>query len=519
MKSVSYPNFTTDDVFIKPVYNLNKWLDSMRAIYAKLHFGVSFKEAFGTITDNWNEVEKQDFSAWLSYYQSNNQYKYKKANFYVNENIPGYFVPNTKIAPPPIVPDLNDTISTMSSEMQEKMEKEDKRKKIEEQRKRIIGRLHAAVKHLTSYEGHLLAGDEFEKLLTGMYDLIKQFQTVNKVSLSNQLYYDLIIRQANKLSHNGFSTSAVFLRKFAQNSSGRLDASGPIPQGSVAGVAGGVEGGNLANNAPPISSMTTPPPDELKEKSPLDELLENLETGGFTDFNSSEDEKENEDELNEVSLDDDLSVEAQMAPPMAPPSPIPASVEPMEASPTSTVDTDLNVSLPEVQEKEMAPNKDIDAIIDSALSHVTIKDVIKKIEDINSIFQNRTITRELAIVDLMLSNLGLSSYFSNLSEVVQKNHESSNYSISRLSDILMKLRGAITEDKIDMEGNIDVAPEVQKVQQNLKQQKIKEDNRKEMRKQLQDETIGEELQEKAAPTSPPIQPAQEIQNQPTPQIV
>src|SRR5690606_25568830 len=108
------------------------------------------------------------------------------------------------------------------------------------QRKKIISRLNAAVKHLTSYEGHMLAGDEFDKLLAGMYDIIKQVQTVNKVSLSNQLYYDLIIRQSNKLLNSGYNKSAKFLKKFAQNNVGMLDASGPMPFGSQdAGVAGG----------------------------------------------------------------------------------------------------------------------------------------------------------------------------------------------------------------------------------------------------------------------------------------
>lgn len=543
----AYPNFAPDSIFIKPVYNLNKWLEAMREIYSKLYFGTPFKESFGHVTSHWDEVEKKDFSSWMQYYQGGNQNKYKKAQFYVNENIPGYFIPNApRASAPPVIPDLNDLIMNLEPpvetpaqlEQKAKAEKENKRKLMEEQRKKIVGRLHAAIKHLTSYEGHMLAGEELDKLLTGMYTLLHQIQTVNKISVSNQLYYDLIIRQANKLAHDGFTRSARFLTKFAQNApSARMDmAQGPIPIASQQsdGVAG-----SLGNSNPSVDSLSAAPPAALEaspapaeappvpeEKDPLDEVLENLSTGGITDKNFSFDDNELD---NEITLDDELSVEAQMMPSEPKPSTAPFPAPPMASkppSPESFPQDDMEVSLPEKEEtsnKRNAPDKDIDAIINSALSSISIKDVVRKIEDVNAIFQNRTIARELSIIDLMLSNLGLSSYFNNLSEIIQKNHEASNYSISRLSDILTKLRGAISPDSIDLTEEPQVNPQVQQLQGRLQNQKDKEENRREMRKQIQDNALSEELQDQGvAPAveegqvaTPPMKPADEISQVPT----
>lgn len=550
----AYPNFAPDSIFIKPVYNLNKWLEAMREIYAKLHFGTPFKESLGQVTSAWDTVERKDFATWLEYYQSGHQGRYKKAQFYTNENILGYLVPNQKSVPP-VIPDFNHLEMTPAPIVEtpeqraekKKLEQDEKRAKMEDIRKKIVGRLHAAIKHLTTHEGHMLAGPELNGLLTSLYALLQQIQTVNKISLSNQLYYDLMIRQANKLANDGFARSARFLTKFAQNApAARMDmAQGPTPIASQTGdgVAGTLENPNpsvesLSAPVPPALQEPQPEPEKEEEKDPLDEVMENLNTGGITDKNFSTDEND----LSEITLDDDFVIEAQLAPP-APQTPPQAFPAPPMASkppaPESFPQEDMEVSLPEVAPeeevkeqsrngKQAPPDKDIDAIINSALSSISIKDVVRKIEDVNAIFQNRTIARELSIIDLMLSNLGLSSYFNNLSEIIQKNHEASNYSISRLSDILTKLRGAISPDSIDLTEEPQANPEVQQLQNRLQTQKDKEENRREMRKQIQDNALSEELQDQgiatqpAAPGAPevvpPMKPADEISQVPT-QIV
>ena len=123
----AYPNYAPDSIFIKPVYNLNKWLEAMREIYTKVHFtGISFKECFGNITSNWDEVEKRDFQSWMQYYQADNQNKYKKAfagngNFYVSQDIPGYFIPNPPKVPSPVVQYVSEPIASVQSDVKEKI--------------------------------------------------------------------------------------------------------------------------------------------------------------------------------------------------------------------------------------------------------------------------------------------------------------------------------------------------------------------------------------------------------------
>ncbi len=501
----AYPNFSPDSIFTKPTYNLNKWLDSMREIYSKTYLGVPFKEALSSITSGWNTVEKRDFETWLSYYQSGNQSKYKTAQFYVNDNIPGYLIPNAvqQKIPSPIIPDFNEVAEAAQAERQVKNEKENKRNLMEEQRKKIIGRLHAAIKHLTAYEGHLLAGEEFSKLLDGMYELLKQIQTVNKVSLSNQLYYDLIIRQSNILSRSGYARSARFLTKFAQNTPGKMDfTQGVMPIASKIGdgVAGSLESPN-----PSIEALTATVPVELetptvetaKETDPLDEMLENLNTGGITDENFSYDDNEIDDE---VSLDDDLLVEAQMQPSAqqtaqrqnAAPQMPPTTPSPSQSITTEPTAEDMEVLLPKEQIPE-EPEKNIDAIINSALSSITVQDAVNKLESVISIFRNRQISREITTIDIMLNKLGLASLFPELGEIIQKNLEANSYVLSRLEKIISQLNGTLAISNIDLTPDNDNIGAAQNIKDSIISKQEKEKKNKEMRKQLEDETLISEL--------------------------
>lgn len=508
----------------------------MREIYAKLYYGTPFKDSFDVTTANWGPVEKQDFAAWLKYYQGNNHLKYKKAasdvkaNFYVSQDIPGYFLPTpSQSASPSVTSDFSEPLSIAQNDLKEKSEKEQKRKIIEDQRKKIIGRLNSAIKHLTSHEGHLLVGSEFEKLLASMYELLKQFQTVNKVSLSNQLYADLIIRQANKLSKNGFEKSASFLKKFADlpimpgNSTitgvpGKLD----FPQGVIPIASQRSDGvaGSLPSNAPSVDGIAVPIPEKLKEKDPLDELLENLETSGITDSNFSEDDEE----LEEIALDDELTVEAQM---MAPnmPSP-PPSTTPLPLLSNTTLpansalpkEEDLEVSLTEEpQQREEAPSKDIDVMIDDALANITIKDVVDKLEDTVSMFRNRQLSRELMMIDLMLHRLGLSSLFGELSEAQQKTLDASNYVLSRLEKILSQLNSAITKPNINLNPPEKILnEESQAIKQQIENKQEREKVNKERRRDMENEQLEQPVVPMA--TAPP-NPSAELASLPPPEIV
>ena len=88
----------------------------------------------------------------------------------------------------------------------------------------------------------------------------------------------------------------------------------------------------------------------------------------------------------------------------------------------------------------------------------------------------------------MLQNLGLASYFSNLSEAQNKALDSNNYISTRVDDMLAKLRGAAThEGGVDLTGGTTESnPEVQAVKNKLQMDEDKEKARKDNRKKQED---------------------------------
>lgn len=488
MKTVSYPNYS-DYISSGKKYNLDHWVKAMRDIYVKLHLGASRNDAVNSIIKDWDEMEKFEFLNWLKYYESGDYLKYKRAqhSYYVNDDI-NYFLPNPKSTIPSPIKSINDQIlnapqeaQTIVSQKPGELKKEDQRQIIEDQRKKLLGRLNSVEKLLSSHHGHIFAGPDFERLLIAIYELKKQIQTVNKISLSTQTVVDLIIRQANLLKQEGFHNASMFMTKFAQNTPGdfsfnlgEVPAGGSQPQG----------GGSLGNNTPNLS-------DTLPENNAIEEFIDNLQDYGLTtikDINESEDD---------IVIDDDVLLDQEIVPeineliveaqaieqpiPQPQKKPIPENLE-VEAPPITPEEAK---SVPDVASQAKS---DFDVIIDSAFANLTINDVIAKLEAINSIFRNREISRQLAIVDVMLDRLGLASFFSSLSEATSKNLEANNYCLTRIEDILSKLRGAVPTAKIDLQNETQkLSPEAENIRNSLQQEEQKEKQRKEVKRQLEEQ--------------------------------
>jgi hypothetical protein len=153
---------------------------------------------------------------------------------------------------------------------------------------------------------------------------------------------------------------------------------------------------------------------------------------------------------------------------------------PPDDAPTPEVTDDTPPANEAGVEGAPAAAKDFDRIIDSALSNVTVNDVVAKLEDIAKIFKTREIPRQLSLVDMMLDSLGLASYFPTLSEAINKSLESNNYVSTRLDDIIARLRGAVTGKDVDLKGTTN--PRAGGVAQSLQEQTDKDEARKKMRK-------------------------------------
>ena len=513
----AYPNFD-ENMPVQPIYDLHKWMSAMKDIYMKLHFGATKTSSVQDVTKDWNPNETKEFINWLKYYESGDQHKYKKAqhSYYVNDDI-NFFVPNPKHVPSPIR-NMNEQIGNVQQEVanqaaeqaavaaKEKAEsKEEKRRVIEDHRRKMLGRLNSAEKLLSSQQGQEFAGPEFEKLLSAIYELKKQIQTVNKMTLSAQTIIDLIVRQANILRSSGHDSASNFLVKFAQNTPGDFSinmgetpAGGSQPQGE----------GSLSNPTPDLFQSPGGPsgsePKDITDDSAIGQFIENLEDFGITsekdeDENTSEDEALIDDDvmLDEMMADDnELVVHAQTAPEV--PIAAPAKSKPVENLEVDSPAGDAGMTTEQAQNgPDVDVKNDFDALIDAAFKDLTISDIVKKLEDINKIFRNREIGRQLAIVDVMLDHLGLAPYFPTLAEATNKQLEANQYCLTRIEDILSKLRGTMQTSKIDLTNeNQKLSPEGTAAKSSLEQEDQKEKQRKEVKKQLQDKTDMEKAQQK-----------------------
>jgi hypothetical protein len=496
----------SDSMSTKPIYNLSRWMESMKNVYIKMHFGINKNSAIDSITADWNPIEKLDFINWMKYYESGDFKKYKKAqnaSYYINEDT-NYFLPNPKQNIPNPLRTVSDQISNAPQEAANAAAKqkseEEKRQTIEDLRRKILGRLNSAEKLLSSQQGHMFAGGDFERLLSAIFELKKQIQIVNKISTASlQTVVDLIIRQANILQKEGFTDASSFMVKLAQQTPGDMSINlGDIPAGGSQPQGGG----SIPNNTPDI--LQAPPPGTVKDKgitedSAVGKFIDNLEDAGITE--TPDEEKTDQaqvDDINEVEIDNDvlmdqeiipegkndLVVEAQAIPPDAPdPKPDLKTDQPKPEAPGITPE---NVDKPPSVE---APKTDIDTILDSAFANLTVQDVINKLEQVNNIFRTREIARQLAVCDLMLSRLGLAQFFPQLGESINKSLDSGQYALVRIDEILSKLRGSVKSKNIDLEGdNQKTPPGAQAIKSNLEQMDQKEKQRKEVKKQLQDQT-------------------------------
>ena len=204
----AYPNYE-EYMYQPPPRDTYKWIEAVKDIYYRERTGQDKRSAILQTIAKWDEMEKKDFFNWLKFYEEGAHLKYKVAQQMWYEGInPGYILPFKK--DPSTAPDANaaeDSLDEISTS--------EKKRIIEQQRKKIIGRLDSTEKLLRSDEGQMFAGKEFETLLEIIYQLKKKIQLINKKSASTKLYDDMIVREANLLQRKGFSKAAGVLYKLA----------------------------------------------------------------------------------------------------------------------------------------------------------------------------------------------------------------------------------------------------------------------------------------------------------------
>lgn len=202
----AYPNnMGIEDSGIQmPQYNVNKWVDTMREIYQVANTNnFSLDEATKQATANWDKKEEEHFLKWMRYYQEGNYSKYnvKTAQFFMNKQDQAT--------------DAGDVNSKIRGIMNQETPKTDpgaeKKRRIEEARRKLRGRLKSVEELLEQYRD-VLPKDVSAIMRKDVYDLKEK---VLGLELRASLV-DSIMRTSNKFNKHGFIEGAQQLKKIAQ---------------------------------------------------------------------------------------------------------------------------------------------------------------------------------------------------------------------------------------------------------------------------------------------------------------
>lgn len=480
MNKSGYPNYNFMDP--KPMANLEKWVKA----FQDLNEGQSFEK----ISSDWNDVEKQKFLNWKSFYEGGNHLKYKMAQYYFGQE-PGYVLPVQKS-----LNDLeNDSNSLKQKELENKTQQEKdsaKRSAIEGVRRKLLSRLNSLEKLLSSTDAHHFAAKELNALVDSILQLKRNIMTLNTVA-NEQGYKNLIIRQSNILKREGFNKSATILYTFAQGTPATSPMIPASPNDAL-DTKSEPAGGNVPASSDPInvkdpSPAPEPSPpenkDEVKSKA-LSKFLENLNPI-------------QKDDLDDLEDNDLLITEAQELPKA--PDALPNKVDLDLPKDPSTLALENKPNKKQLEEDFGQPqNKDeetelvikddanFDNLIENALSNIRVDDVVKRLQELSKIFKNREIGRQLALIDLMLDGLGLSSFFPSLAEATRSALESNQYCLIRIEEILSKLQGATTNTTKSLMPQTPKAP-VDAIKLNLQEQEEKQKQLKKQRKELEEKKL------------------------------
>lgn len=523
---IAYPNQDKDDLQL-PTYNVDAWVVTTKKIYELIQKGYSESQAIKEVTKNFDERESMNYKTWLSNYQDHVPDKYKIASIYESPTTPGYFVPSdSKEIQKKYLPNMP-SVPNLPGKPQDDVHSA--RDKIEAQRSKLISRLNSAEKLLYTMDGQFFAGEDQEIMLKLLQDLKRKIQTSNKITIKSTLFQDLIYRTGNKLKIAGKDVHADFFYKIAQDSAPVDPLAGPMPGSEP--MLGGSAPDPLAGPStdPSASPFGSPAPtssgDAEQTKKMLKEFFDALKSQGVPNSpikEKIEEEKVNEEKKASYENDDEIVIFAQdvaipapapiPTPPVAKPIPVPKPIPIPESEQDIIKVDDTEEGVMEGADK---PDDKTDDVIDAALSNISANDVIERLEMLLGIYNQREISRQLSILDIMMDKLGFAAFFPQLGEAMNKALESNQYIATRLADVLSKLKGSIKTPSTDswVDNTEPTSAENMQIQQNLIEQENKEEERRELRKQRE---IAKETKPKSVVVEPDLQQPARLEAPPQP---
>lgn len=532
LPKMAYPNYDDYNNHVPP-RNTEKWVNLISRMYAEIHAGIPRKEAVAKITSDLDKMEKIDFLNWLRFYEENAHKKYASEDIgYVkNKFANGYYLSDDFYLPGEQTfresngvsgSQSNSVDNAMSTDRNKDIIESSKKEEIEKYKKKILARLHAVEKLLTSHNtGSDLFGDEYNGFIQSLLRLRQQVLMLNKQASSNKIYKDIIIREANKLKNNGYSNSYNILVKVA-------DTLPPPPAAPSPTDMGGLPGVMTQNPIPKPQSSgqqeVSFEPEENQNEA-ISKFLGGMNNGGIVvdDINTVSDADlslsfyenfEDEDDNDSIYVAEDdvddtdnfLLSEAQ--------APLNESVnkknQPLagsaiqETNQNKKDESQGNTEVLSVKEDvaDDTASSEFESYIDKAFEMLSVSDVINKLDDLVKIFKAREIPRQLSVVDMMLDRLGLGTYFPSLAEATTKSLESNQYILSRIEDVVSRLRGSLESEEVDLSSKVrsEISDaETLKVKNDLQQKSEKEKERKKIKKELEDKSIDDVAESKEKP--------------------
>jgi hypothetical protein len=472
--------------------DVSKWARAAQEINFYADQGYPVAKCFDHVTQDWGDPEKVEFQQWLKFYQEGAHEKYKMASekdYLQLDGMPAIPMHHLKAK----LPGKRDHFPYMERIL-ERQEADDQARRAEEEAERerqenlkkkvksLDSRLRSALKLMADPEIQRELGPKMD---ISIHDWVRQLQDLQRyvMLVPSQIRHaqsldDLVFRKASYLSSEGFHKAANVLVSLAQVE--------PPPVGELG------ELGDLGDLDTDLDLAGEEGEEEGSAEAPEEDLPDLEEGGGEAELLP---EEGFEDEVDHTAMKEVMKLMNGFK------EDISSAEDELEADDFAEHVVVAQVLPPEERirlknQPEFVVGEEGDP--DMPRAGVTLEKVIERFEGISHMLKNREIPRQFGIADIELNELGMASYFPSLAEALKSALDSNQYMLTRVEDIISKLRGAIPpkmDFDLEEEPERRQDPALEAVRNTLEQQEQIEKDKAERRRQ-----------ERLAPPEPEVAP-------------
>ena len=255
-------------------YNIDKWISTLKNIYAAINNKAGRGEAVKYFTQDWDSDERQSFVNWLKYYEEGNMEKYNVKNAKLTKEADLDFT-----IPPSWAKDdgrQNQTPYMSNYKInKEKTQKEQELANAQMLKIKMRGRLLSFKRLLDKYND-ILPKQNVENIYNEIHNLDISISKLN-IYASMQ---DCLYRSANRIRKFGFSEGAELLEKIAANPAAGAGVIESMPKGisDQPNLPAGVPAVNIKGIIDRLAglSKTLKSRDMIRELASIDILLNEL---------------------------------------------------------------------------------------------------------------------------------------------------------------------------------------------------------------------------------------------------